>query len=173
MLVLSLGNEDSVIIPVNNNKVVEIFNGAEHRIKLRISAPKDVLVFRKALWEQVRRGAAPKQVVKIPYQQQFEECLNRISSRILQEWCLKSGEDFSKYAEAKIVEKGGLFRIIQRTVEELGESLRKEGRSGGDCRPAHYVLRDLGVWVVLALMSKDHKFNITENESCQKTSPTA
>lgn len=69
MLVLSLGNEDSVVIPVNNNKVVEIFNGAGHRIKLKISAPKDVLIFRKALWEQVCRGDTPRQVDKVPYKQ--------------------------------------------------------------------------------------------------------
>jgi len=127
---------------------------------VRISAPDDVLIFRKAIWEQRQRGAPLNQVVKIPYQDKFEECLGRISSRILREWCMKSGDDFSKYAKTKILKRGGIFRIIQDVVMELGESLWKEGRSGGETRPVPDVLRELGVWVVLALMSVDHKFDI-------------
>jgi len=160
MVVLSLGNEDSVIVTLGNKKV-EFINGSKRRIKVRISAPDDVLIFRKAIWEQRQRGAPLNQVVKIPYQDKFEECLGRISSRILQEWCMKSGDDFSKYAKTKILKRGGIFRIIQDVVMELGESLWKEGRSGGETRPVPDVLRELGVWVVLALMSVDHKFDIT------------
>lgn len=74
---------------------------------------------------------------------------------------MKSGDDFSKYAKTKIFERGGIFRIIQDVVMELAESLWKEGRSGGETRPVPDVLMDLGVWVVLALMSVDHKFDIT------------
>jgi len=160
MVVLSLGNEDSVIVTLGNKKV-EFINGSKRRIKVRISAPDDVLIFRKAIWEQIQRGAPLNQAVKIPYQDKFEECLGRISSRILQEWCMKSGDDFSKYAKTKILKRGGIFRIIQDVVMELGESLWKEGRSGGETRPVPDVLRELGVWVVLALMSVDHKFDIT------------
>lgn len=159
MVVISLGNEDSVIVTLGNKKV-EFINGSKRRIKVRISAPDDVLIFRKAIWEQRHRGAPLNQVVKIPYQDKFEECLGRISSRILQEWCMKSGDDFSKYAKTKILKRGGIFRIIQDVVMELGESLWKEGRSGGETRPVPDVLRELGVWVVLALMSVDHKFDI-------------
>ena len=160
MVVISLGKEDSVIVTLGDKKV-EFINGSKRRIKVRISAPDDVLIFRKAIWEQRQRGAPLNQVVKIPYQDKFEECLGRISSRILQEWCMKSGDDFSKYAKTKILKRGGIFRIIQDVVMELGESLWKEGRSGGETRPVPDVLRELGVWVVLALMSVDHKFDIT------------
>jgi len=160
MVVISLGKEDSVIVTLGDKKV-EFINGSNRRIKVRISAPDDVLIFRKAIWEQRQRGAPLNQVVKIPYQDKFEECLGRISSRLLQEWCMKSGDDFSKYAKTKILKRGGIFRIIQHVVMELAESLRKEGRSGGETRPVPDVLRELGVWVVLALMSVDHKFNIT------------
>jgi len=164
MVVISLGKEDSVIVTLGDKKV-EFINGSKRRIKVRISAPDDVLIFRKAIWEQRQRGAPLNQVVKTPYQDKFEECLgrvsSRISSRILQEWCMKSGDDFSKYAKTKIFERGGIFRIIQDVVMELGESLWKEGRSGGETRPVPDVLRELGVWVVLALMSVDHKFDIT------------
>jgi len=159
MVVISLGKEDSVIVTLGDKKV-EFINGSKRRIKVRISAPDDVLIFRKAIWEQRQRGAPLNQVVKIPYQDKFEECLGRISSRILQEWCMKSGDDFSKYAKTKILKRGGIFRIIQDVVMELGESLWKEGRSGGETRPVPDVLRELGVWVVLALMSVDHKFDI-------------